>query len=66
MPAEICWRCHANGVPIGQFDVPNWTEEPFFWICSECDHRWHHHSEGTALHEQADPYVKRGGSRYEL
>jgi hypothetical protein len=56
-----CPGCHEQGVPIG---MKSYTNDVFFWQCHHCDLRWHHHPEGTRLHEQADPYVQRGINRW--
>jgi len=60
MPEGKCDRCHAQGVPIG---MSKYTEGIFFWQCSQCENRWHAHPEGTAVHEQAQPFVERGRNR---
>ena len=30
-----------------------------FWICSQCDLRWHRWPEGTGLHMKAKRYIHR-------
>lgn len=61
MPTGRCPVCHNDGVPIGMSNI---TPGIFFWQCTQCENRWHHHSEGTWEHEQADPYIKRGRERW--
>ena len=39
--------------------MEKYTNGIFFWQCETCENRWHAHGEGTALHEQADPFIKR-------
>jgi hypothetical protein len=50
----VCEKCSANAIPIGM--APDRTIG-LFWICTNCDNRWHYWKPEDPQYERAQRFI---------